>query len=550
MRQFFCSAFLLIIAFSASSSTGWCSDDIGVLVIAHGSPDEAWNNALIDAVKDVHLCYPVELGFLEFVPNNTIGDAIDRLDEDGVTKIIAVPLFISTYSSHIDEVEYILGLRDASPDGEELVRVDTPAEIILTKAMDDHPLVGYILADRIAALSEDPANETVVIVSHGTEDSGDLLSQINCQDWLAEETKTILRWWTNPSIDIKNTNYAFIHLDETSYPNFAIRAVVENASDKGDVIVVPLMMAEGFFTEERIPLLLEGLSYKYDGKALASHPNIARWIETSVRCAIGHETYGALVVDHGSSEIERVNAVRVLVNNVELNVPVALAFAEHPPENESIPASIEKLLDQGVNHIVVVTLFTTPTTDHEDVCKEVYHALEDMEQIQILRNTPMTMGIRITTTGPIDDDPLIASLLLDRAREVSENEGQETLIICPWGDSRYFEYSELYANSLAEKIKAISNFKDVRYGFMGCQGSPNIKQVVMSAEQEGPIVVVTVNSMASGYVDDLISQNLDGLDYLYNGKGFYGYPENLDPHQNIAHWIESAVLKCSEPGGR
>lgn len=134
-------------------------------------------------------------------------------------------------------------------------------------------------------------------------------------------------------------------------------------------------------------------------------------------------------------------------------------------------------------------------------------------------------------------------------REVSENEGQETLVICPWGDLRDFEYSELYSSSLAEQIKAISNFKDVRYGFMGCQGSPNIEQAVMDAEQEGLVVVVTVNSMASGYVDDLISQNLDGLNYLYNGKGFYGYPEDLDPHQNISRWIESAVLKFVEGSG-
>ena len=31
--------------------------------------------------------------------------------------------------------------------------------------------------------------------------------------------------------------------------------------------------------------------------------------------------------------------------------------------------------------------------------------------------------------------------------------------------------------------------------------------------------------------------------YTYNGKGFYGYSENLDPHPNIARWIEYKVAE-------
>ncbi|MGB7000430.1 MAG: CbiX/SirB N-terminal domain-containing protein [Halobacteriota archaeon] len=54
-------------------------------------------------------------GFLEFVPNETINIAVHKLDEAGVTKIIAVPLFISSHSGHIGEIEYVLGLREELP---------------------------------------------------------------------------------------------------------------------------------------------------------------------------------------------------------------------------------------------------------------------------------------------------------------------------------------------------------------------------------------------------------------------------------------------------
>jgi len=588
------SILLVLILLLSSLSIPICiakaenEENIGILVIAHGSSNEDWCAPVRDAVAEVNLPYPVELGFLEFVPNETINNAVEKLDDAGVTKIIAVPLLISSYSSHIQEIEYVLGLRETLPltserviiEGvdvdrsivakgdryvisrvpvetdeiglektmqgivgeEELVPVETDAEIMLTKATDDHPLVGYILTDRIVELSEDPGNEVVVIVAHGTDDEDDFIAWTNNLDGLAEETRKILKWWMEPSIKVVDVKYAFIHLNETLHPDQTVRAVVEEASIENDAVVVPLMVSEGYFTGRHIPQLLENLTYAYNGKALTPHPNVATWIETRVICALGHERFGVLVIDHGSKGDDRVNVVRELMKDVKLGVPVALAFAEYPPETESIIAGIDKLLRQGVNHIIAVTLFTQPTIDHDEVVEGVYEALETAEQTEILQNAPKHMGIRISVAGPVDDNPLIAKLVLDRAREVSEDEDNEILVICRWGDSTYIQHSELYAQSLADQVKAIADFKDVRFGFMGIS-SPNIRQTVEAALHDGPVVVVTTNSLGSSYVDNLISEKLDGLSYAFNGAGYYGYPEDLDPHPNIARWIEITTSK-------
>ncbi|HJH30708.1 MAG TPA: hypothetical protein C5S50_00590 [Methanosarcinaceae archaeon] len=177
---------IMIISLIVPAVASENQEKYGILVIAHGSPSESWCSPVRDAVAEVDLPYPVELGFLEFVPNETINDAVERLDNAGVTKIIAIPLFISSHSSHIQEIEYVVGLRDTLPmtaehvvvvgvkmertvaskdnqyvisympleadaDGsmqatghpgdeeeEELVPIDTDADIILTGAMDDH----------------------------------------------------------------------------------------------------------------------------------------------------------------------------------------------------------------------------------------------------------------------------------------------------------------------------------------------------------------------------------------------------------------------------
>ena len=294
----------------------------GILVIAHGSPGEDWCAPVRDAVSDVDLPYPVELGFLEFVPNETINDAVERLDDAGITKIIAVPLFVSSHSSHIQEIEYVLGLRDTLPmtskhvivegvemersvvvmgdgyaithvpvetgaDGvmqamghpgeeEELIPVETDAEIVLTGAMDNHWLVAGIVADRKADLFADTENETLVLVALGTDEENNFAGWVNSTSSLANQARLKLTYWSDPAIGLAGTQAAFIHHNETLHPEFTLRPIVENAADP---VVVPLMVSEGYFTGRKIPGLLENLTYTYDGKALTSHPNVAEWIE-------------------------------------------------------------------------------------------------------------------------------------------------------------------------------------------------------------------------------------------------------------------------------
>lgn len=523
---------------------------LGVLVIAHGSDEDLWCRQVRETVANVSLPYPVELGFLEFVPNESISNAVDRLDSREVTEIIAVPLFISSYSSHIQEIEYVLRLRESLQSYEDLARVNTTANITMTRALDDHPLVAYILADQIAEISRDPSNETVVILSHGTGDEDDISSQVCCQSWLAEEVKTYLRYWASPSIKLRDVKYAFIHGNRTLYPDLTAESVMQNASKtvdvseagNGSLIVLPLMVSGGSITDDQIPKMLEDYDCLYERKTLASHPNLARWIENRVRCENGEGIDGLLIIDHGSSDPKRAEAVRELAREVNLNMPVAVAFAENAVEEETIQGGIAELLDQGVSRIIAVTLFTGNTIDHEEAREEVYSALHNVNQTRILMTSQMHAGIQAEVAGPIDDHLLIAELLIDRAKEVSKDESSETLIIAPWGSSTYFEESELQARSLVEKIKENSDFKDVGFGFMEYQGSPNIREAVEAAQNES-VIVVSVNSMGTKYVDDLIAERLEGLNYTYNGRGFYGYAESLDPHPNIARWIEHEVAE-------
>jgi sirohydrochlorin ferrochelatase len=338
-------------------------EKIGIVVIAHGSPSEAWCNPIRDAVAETELPYQVELGFLELVPNETINNAVDKLDDAGVTKIIAVPLFISSYSGHILEIEYVLGLRDTLPlaneiaivDGvmmkrsiiqsnnsyvvsyknpntagimktqseeeeeEELIPVDTNARIILTSAMDDHWLIADIVADRTEDLVVDPSNETLVLVAHGTQEEENIDGWVNCTSSLANQAKLKLKQWNDPLIALDGTGISFIHHNDTLHPQYNLTTTVENANGP---IVVPLMVSEGYFTGRKIPGLLENLTYAYDKKALTPHPNVAKWIEMRASQEFTDLTVGI----YDNSELLDISIYDVEKAHGDICLCVAIAF--------------------------------------------------------------------------------------------------------------------------------------------------------------------------------------------------------------------------------
>ncbi|ACV63463.1 S-layer domain protein [Desulfofarcimen acetoxidans DSM 771] len=280
---------LLLDMFYVVPFCGAAEENIGVLVVAHGSDEASWNATVQQAVAEIALPYPVELGFLEFTEPD-IHAAVEALEARGVDKIIAVPLFISSYSNHIEEIKYVLGLRPDLPEAEEpagghpggggdgieeedLTPVDTGAEIVLTPALDDHVMVAGILADRLKTISQNPSEEIAVLVGHGP-DTGE-----GRQKW--QETFESLAGRLKALLNLKDAGYGFALMGEPSVRDSVYKAVYQ-----GDVLVVPVMLSEGYFTDTVIPhTLLTDLDYRYPdagNRALMPHSNIARFIELRV----------------------------------------------------------------------------------------------------------------------------------------------------------------------------------------------------------------------------------------------------------------------------
>lgn len=262
---------LLILFFFLLGSLTPIKGKVGVLLIAHGSPERMWNGPVQKIVKMVNLPYPVELGFLEYVPDQTIEQAVAKLRAKGADEIIAIPLFISSYSNHIEEIKYILKLRKEPPQGaEKLHPLRSDAHFILTPAFDAHPLIGEILRDRVKELSVSQKNEIVVLTAYGAE------TEENLARW--NEQLASLATQLKKQLGLKDVKYGYIFKGRSPY----LREVVKEEAKRGRVIVIPIMVSAGFFTEKRIPQILKNLSYRYNGSPLAPDRRLARWVEVMV----------------------------------------------------------------------------------------------------------------------------------------------------------------------------------------------------------------------------------------------------------------------------
>ncbi len=272
--------------------------DPGILLLAHGGSPE-WNARVTDLAAQVDKTRPTELAF-GMATRANIQAAVDRLISRGVTEIVAVPLFVSSWSSVITSTEYLLGLRAEAPaaladyarmnhgqsgaraanshdghateDGTRPVVSRVP--IRMTPALNDHPLVANILASRARSISHDPTREAVVIVAHGPNEDEDN------RRWLADMGRVVER--------IRSTErfaaIEYLTLRDDAPKPVRDQATAElrdrvqrHARDGRRVLIVPLLISfDG--NDKALRERLEGLSYTVPDAALMPDDRLVTWV--------------------------------------------------------------------------------------------------------------------------------------------------------------------------------------------------------------------------------------------------------------------------------
>ena len=292
---------MLAFAFAASLlAAPAASAQDGILLLAHGGRPQ-WNDNVNALAASLDAEMPVEVAF-GMATRAAIQGAVDRLVARGVARIVAVPLFVSSHSTVITSTEFLLGLRQdrpaalarfatmshghggghgahdgAGPDPRALDPVVSPVPIVMTAALNAHPLVAAILASRASSLSTDPARESVILVAHGPVSDEDNARWLADMKRLAEQMAARASFASIDWLTVRDDAPAPVRDRATA----ELRALVERRSSEGRrVLVVPLLLTFGGI-EQGIRERLAGLDYVMASQGLLPDDRLREWVRLS-----------------------------------------------------------------------------------------------------------------------------------------------------------------------------------------------------------------------------------------------------------------------------
>ncbi len=105
------------VCLAAAAALGADTSRTALMVVAHGSREAGWNERVIKSVEAIPWDGPKGVAFLTSLsPEHALKNVAAQLDQPGVERIVMVPLLVSSYSGHYEEVRYYAGQRAEMPE--------------------------------------------------------------------------------------------------------------------------------------------------------------------------------------------------------------------------------------------------------------------------------------------------------------------------------------------------------------------------------------------------------------------------------------------------
>lgn len=261
----------------------------GLMVVAHGA-DSTWNGRVREVAAQVRWRHgPVAIAFLMGGEMHTAGwdSAVTRLVRGGSKQIVAVPLLVSSFSSHYRQVEYYAGQRQTLEASlqrhNHATLVPPPVPITVTGALDSAEELTTAVLDRWRSLPGADRAAPLVLVAHGPNDEDEAVR------WLAHLQTVVdeARRAGAPAAQVhllRDDAPAEVRARAVAVMRDSISAMARAHGDS--VVALPILISSGAITRVKIPLDLADLPVRYHALPAAPHPALARWITRVAEAAL------------------------------------------------------------------------------------------------------------------------------------------------------------------------------------------------------------------------------------------------------------------------
>ncbi len=274
---------------------------------------------------------------------------------------------------------------------------------------------------------------------------------------------------------------------------------------------------------------------------------------------------GILLLAHGGARNWN-QGVADAAAEVNRDQPVEVAFGMATRRN--IQGAIDRLIARGVTEIVAVPLFVSP---HSSVVRSTEYLLglrkdapADLAMFAKMDHggaahaghaghaaaapengsLPVVSRVPIRMSGALGRHPLVAAMLADRARSISQDAAREVVVLVAHGpvpsDDNARWLDDLAA--LGAGVKAATRFKDVEWQTVRDdapapirdQAAAELRDRVTRIAAGGDRVLIVPVVISFGGIESGIRKRLDGLAYTMASQG-------LLPDPRIAQWIREAA---------
>src|SRR5690606_24650510 len=174
-------AILVLLTPCAAAAQQDVRPHIGTVIIAHGGGPE-WNAQVEHVAELVETGGPVEVSYLmgPGAKTHRFQDAVARLVAAGASRVVVVPVLMSSHSGHYEQIRYLAGevdeLSEVMMHHLQMAGIERPTTsvpVYVARAIDDSPDVARVLAERALALTDDPASHALFILGHGPNSAED-----------------------------------------------------------------------------------------------------------------------------------------------------------------------------------------------------------------------------------------------------------------------------------------------------------------------------------------------------------------------------------------
>ena len=518
---------LLLVAPEAPAQPTPDKGDPAILVLA---PDRGFlgnekTRDVVEAVRD-HASN-VGLAFATHQETRSnLTEALDTIDtDDGV---VVLPFFLSGHHALYETA------REAMPAVEGGVEWAAP--------FGRSYLSEEILFDRVAALSERPGDEALIVVGYGA------TARTQADSIRRHLQPAARRAAAKHGLDTSSVVVQYTRTVSEEASRRVLKSATQQvrtaAQEHERVLVVPYNLGMQYTTMMSSWSWMQRSLQSIDGVVLGGdgvlpHPNAERWVRRTATThrSLSPDDVGVIAVPHGS-EYNWNETMRKGLAPLTTDYPIAEAFSMVDPA--VVERAVRTLEEKGLKAAVMVRIFSLET-NFQDKAQYIL-GLSSRYAGGMGGRFPerIRTHLQMTTLGGLEASPHFAKGLLDRARAISDNPSEETVILLAHGTGSDEENAHWMNNlrTIADTMRAHGGdaFRAIEvhtwredWPEKRKKTIPDIQQMVREASENGTALVIPARTTAEGRA----SEYLDGLDYRY-GKG-------LAPHPQFEAWMRKQI---------